>query len=304
MSGEGSDDDWSKRFLALTARFWRWLPASPGAAQTAADAGVLCTLVAAIALAFGLPSWPTSHLAPVRAAAGKVQPVPLPDGTRVLLGPGSWIEPVFDSRTRRVNLHGNAQFIVTHDPERPFQVCAGGILTQDVSTTFDVSAAPGFPIQTTVKEGSVRLVGECDSSGEPIRSRRMRDQFFMTLGPLEQMTVSNTGTGYSALKAVLTKPEIENLMAWSGGTIHCGEQEPLGVCVKLLNRLFFPKQLVVLDPSLLLLPVNIRFTLGRSSMESVLDSLEDRGIVRRTQGQNNTDAIELVSKHQGTTSVK
>jgi ferric-dicitrate binding protein FerR (iron transport regulator) len=298
--GGGSDDGWWNRFVVLTACFWKWLPASPGHSQAAEAVGVLCTLAAVIFVTFGSPSPPTAHV--TQAAFGELRPEILPGGTRVLLGPGSWMN--YDPQTRRANLWGNAQFIVKHDPERPIEVCAGGLLLRDAGTIFDVSAVPGLPTEMIVKEGSVRVLGACDASGEPIPGRSFPEVPYWTAGPREKITVSNSSEDHSARKVVLTGPELENSMAWSERKIHCGDQQPLSTCVESLNRLLFPKQLFVADPSLRQTPVSIRFVLGRSDLNSVLESLKEMGIVRRVPNSKDPNVIELVSKPLGTTSVK
>ena len=132
--------------------------------------GVACaaSLVLAVALGF----W---HVSRVRAtgfpaersyatAAGERAIVTLSDGSRFVLAPFSRLRVplAYGRATRDVGLRGEAYFVVTHDPARPFRVYAANVVTTDVGTAFDVSAYHGdVPVRVAVVEGkvSVQAVG-------------------------------------------------------------------------------------------------------------------------------------------------
>jgi transmembrane sensor len=81
----------------------------------------------------------------VTAPAGH-QPVPvsLPDGSQVILSPGSTLRytAAFGATRREVRLEGEAYFAVIHDAGRPFVVRAGDLTAEDLGTEFIVRAYP------------------------------------------------------------------------------------------------------------------------------------------------------------------
>lgn len=103
-------------------------------------------------------------------AVGKRDSLRLPDGGRVILGPGSQLIVAAGygagQGVRGVELHGEAYFDVVHDTTRPFVVRAGGALVQDVGTSFNVRNDSGSRVQVVVTSGSVALrSAESKSSG-------------------------------------------------------------------------------------------------------------------------------------------
>lgn len=97
-------------------------------------------------------------------AVGERDSVQLPDGTRVLLGPGSRLVLAagYGDRARDVELRGEALFDVPHDDARPFVVQAGGARVRDIGTVFTVQADPGG-VRVVVTEGAVALGAEQDA---------------------------------------------------------------------------------------------------------------------------------------------
>lgn len=104
-----------------------------------------------------------------RGAAGSIvatgygvrDSVRLPDGTRVVLAPGSRlaVSPSYGNTTREVTLEGMAWLDVHHDAAVPFTVRAGGAVLRDVGTRFTVrtGAAKSDPVAVSVSEGSVEV---------------------------------------------------------------------------------------------------------------------------------------------------
>jgi transmembrane sensor len=83
----------------------------------------------------------------------------LPDGTTVLLGPGSrlTLAPDYGAGARGVELQGEALFDVPHDAARPFTVTAGAARVRDIGTTFSVHSAEGAEVRVVVTSGAVAL---------------------------------------------------------------------------------------------------------------------------------------------------
>jgi transmembrane sensor len=100
-------------------------------------------------------------------AVGVRDSVRLPDGTRVVLAPGSRLEVAagYGRGARDVALEGVALFSVEHDAARPFTVRAGDVVIRDLGTVFTVraDAAVGAPgrlagtVAVSVTEGVVGM---------------------------------------------------------------------------------------------------------------------------------------------------
>lgn len=102
----------------------------------------------------------TSGLTRVFATAvGVRDSTRLPDGSAVVLGPGSELTIFggYGGAVREVALRGEAYFDVVHDDRRPFVVRAGDALIRDVGTTFTVHSDRGDGVRVVVTSGAVRL---------------------------------------------------------------------------------------------------------------------------------------------------
>jgi transmembrane sensor len=90
---------------------------------------------------------------------GETDSLRLPDGTRVVMAPGSKLAFAADygSKTRRVELFGEALFDVAHDDARPFSVLAGSATIRDIGTTFTVRHFRDANVEVAVTKGSVVL---------------------------------------------------------------------------------------------------------------------------------------------------
>lgn len=92
--------------------------------------------------------------------ATRPQTLLLPDGTTVLLQPGSKLsyQADFSGPEREVYLSGEGFFDVVRNPQRPFFVFAEQVVTQVLGTSFSVKANPGDDqIQVRVKTGRVSV---------------------------------------------------------------------------------------------------------------------------------------------------
>ena len=90
---------------------------------------------------------------------GETDSLRLPDGTRVVLAPGSRLAIAGDygRKARRVELLGEALFDVVHDDARTFSVLAGTATIRDIGTTFTVRHFREASIEVAVTQGSVVL---------------------------------------------------------------------------------------------------------------------------------------------------
>lgn len=128
---------------------------------------------AVVALAFALGRTRDAADRPVAVAArgapgsivttgvGVRDSVRLPDGTRVVLAPGSRlaVSPSYGGTSREVTLQGMAWLAVRHDAARPFTLRAGSALVRDVGTQFTArsGARASDPVSVSVSEGSVEV---------------------------------------------------------------------------------------------------------------------------------------------------
>jgi transmembrane sensor len=102
----------------------------------------------------------TAEISAITTAVGALDSLRLPDGSRVVLGPGSRLVVAagYGNESRDVSLSGEAFFDVVHDESRPFVVNAGGARIRDVGTAFSVRADSGA-IRVVVASGSVEMAG-------------------------------------------------------------------------------------------------------------------------------------------------
>lgn len=101
-------------------------------------------------------------------AVGRRDSLRLPDGTRVVLAPGSRlaVAPGFGEPMREVELEGQALFMVTHDEAKPFTVHAGEAIVRDLGTVFEVrtDGAAAGSVTVAVTEGRVAMALARDSA--------------------------------------------------------------------------------------------------------------------------------------------
>ncbi|MEP6618382.1 MAG: FecR domain-containing protein [bacterium] len=93
-------------------------------------------------------------------AAGALDSARLPDGSRVLLGPGSDLTLAngFADGTRVVTLRGEARFDVVHDGSHPFIVQTSAASFRDVGTVFSVHSDAADGARIVVASGSVAVL--------------------------------------------------------------------------------------------------------------------------------------------------
>lgn len=90
----------------------------------------------------------------------------LPDGSKVLLFPGSKLDFAsdFPPAVREVYLEGKAFFDVAHNPEKPFYVFTSDVVTKVLGTSFSVQAFPGdADIEIAVTTGKVSVFRKEDA---------------------------------------------------------------------------------------------------------------------------------------------
>jgi transmembrane sensor len=99
-------------------------------------------------------------------AVGQRDSVRLPDGTTVMLAPGSrlTVAAEFGRERREVMLEGAAYFDVRHDASRPFLVRTASADIRDLGTAFAVKTAEAGEVTVDVTHGIVALRALDDSA--------------------------------------------------------------------------------------------------------------------------------------------
>jgi transmembrane sensor len=104
---------------------------------------------------------------------GQRDSVKLPDGSTVVLAPGSRLTVAsgFNSGNRDVTLEGAAFFEVKHDGAHPFVVHSRGAEIRDIGTAFSVKTDVNGRVSVAVTHGIVALRDTSPGSAAPVELR-------------------------------------------------------------------------------------------------------------------------------------
>lgn len=158
----------------------RRAPAAPVAPPAWRRWGVPAAAAAVLALAsvrLTLPSRPQLMVeSPITTAQGVTDTLALPDGSQVILGPGSRLVVAdgYGGDHRAVTLEGAGFFTVRHDAARPFVVRVAGAEVRDVGTAFSVKTDRAGGVAVAVTEGVVELhrtAGPAAAAAAPVTLR-------------------------------------------------------------------------------------------------------------------------------------
>jgi transmembrane sensor len=202
------------------------------------------------------------------SARGVRSAVTLPDGARVMLGPGSRLRipnsyrP--DSGDRDLHLEGMAHFEVEYDRSRPFRVRTDHGLVEDLGTTFVLTAYPETEgLEVFVSSGRVALHPGAASQlvagyGVPL------PQVLMTLERGDFAHVDTAGT-----VRLRHGVDVDARTAWVRGTLQF-DGESLSDLAPVLER-WFDIDIIISDPALD--SRRITATFPGLSLTQVLESL-------------------------------
>ena len=106
----------------------------------------------------------------VATAVGARDSLRLPDGTHVVLAPGSRLDVAagYGSDRRDVVLRGEAYFDVVHDDVRPFVVHAEDAFVRDIGTAFVVRSDAAEGVEVVVTKGSVSVAHRAARDDEAV----------------------------------------------------------------------------------------------------------------------------------------
>jgi len=137
----------------------------------------------------------------VSTPRGGLYAVILPDGTKVVLNAATSLRypTVFLGKERKVELSGEAYFIVVHNSSQPFSVQTKSQLIEDVGTEFNTSSYDDDDeTKTTLIQGCVKVTDKHTRS--------------MMLTPGQQSLTDKSG-----LLSLIKHPDIEEVTAWKNG---------------------------------------------------------------------------------------
>lgn len=151
-----------------------------------------------------------------------ISPIILPDGSKVFLNAGSTLKypKAFSTKTRLVELTGEAFFEVTRNEKTPFIIQTFKARIKVLGTSFNVADyRETDSVQVVVETGTVELSSKTDNE-------------------LIRLTHGNTGVYYSkANKLVKSKVSDVNAIAWKTNIIVFHDAN-LTYVAKTLNKLF------------------------------------------------------------------
>ena len=103
---------------------------------------------------------------------GAMDSLNLPDGSRVLLGPGSRLDLLssFTTGAREMSLAGEARFTVAHDAAHPFVVHTASATVRDVGTVFSVHSDDAEGARVVVSEGAVDVQANAGALRQTLRA--------------------------------------------------------------------------------------------------------------------------------------
>ncbi|HVI47873.1 MAG TPA: FecR domain-containing protein [Chitinophaga sp.] len=158
----------------------------------------------------GTLAWQT-----VTAAPGAPQQLRLPDGSSVVIFPGSSISYIkdFNTAVRKIRLTGRAFFNITSAADRPFLVITGKYTTQVLGTSFQVDDRQSLAV--TLLSGKVRLLDD-------------HSQWLTDLQPNQQVTIDKQAGGFRVATI-----ETDAVTAWISGKLTFDQEKLVTVCTDL-----------------------------------------------------------------------
>ncbi len=214
---------------------------------------LVTAISAAAAVALGLFAWNgvdgglpriTEN---VRVIASTMERMVLPDASFAELNGASRIEVEFTATERRVRLvDGEAHFVVTPDPDRPFFVTAGHVTVRAVGTAFNVRLK-NASVEVLVTEGKVKLQ-PAESVSVPADASLANEAPALVQG---QRAVINRSAAVAATTVAVdavNAGEITDTLGWQSTRL-VFSNTPLDEVVAGFNR-YNSHQLMLGDPRL------------------------------------------------------
>lgn len=184
-----------------------------------------------------------------RTEIGGLSRVVLKDGSTVTLNTDTELQVRFSPSRREVMLErGEAQFSVTHDAARPFDVLAGGRVVRAVGTAFDIKLDHGESMEVMVTDGRVALLEIARAPGTAA---------FGMAPPTISAGEAALATSQKVTVRRVSATDVARRLAWEVGELSF-QGETLADCVAEFNR-YNRKKLLVSDPSIASLQIGGNF---------------------------------------------
>ncbi len=158
----------------------------------------------------------------IQTAEGEMITLTLADGTEVKLNSNSrltYSHQFLKGQERKVYLQGEAFFRVKQDSKSPFVVDAGGILTLDLGTTFNVKAYSATDCKVTLVEGSVAVIAKGNKT-KPV-----------VLTPGQEYATSS-----EVVKPQINNVDTDEVTAWADGVYYYHDQTLEHIVADLADR--------------------------------------------------------------------
>jgi transmembrane sensor len=111
-----------------------------------------------------------AYLSDYHTGTGEQQHIQLADGSQMLLNTNTAVSVDYRDELRYITLHhGQVQFTVAKDVQRPFEVKSGGLTTRALGTVFEVYRQESGAIDITVQEHTVSVRLPDDSHIRPVK---------------------------------------------------------------------------------------------------------------------------------------
>lgn len=264
------------------------------------SAGVLAAVVLLALAWLLLPAVPPFY----RTRPGEQRSILLADGSRVTLDSDSDLSVRFGKHRRNVRLlRGEALFQVSHDPQRPFDVYAGGAVVRAIGTEFNIDMRTAFT-SVTVLQGRVAVMSASQASlpvpgasralaeapgpmSRPVLQRFPAPPGALILGVAERVLITPAGMGVPQRVS-----DLAATTAWTRQQL-VFEQRPLEEVVDELNH--YGGERIVID-SVRLRRRRVTGVIELDDPGSLLSFLSDvPGVVIRKVGEHST--IVTLSSH-------
>ena len=220
----------------IRKQIWKKIGSLPAFDTPQKSYGSRVRVAASIALLIGLSIWMyLTFLVPNEVnyltkttARGQKSTITLSDGSVVQLNAESSViyPDKFLGKVRDIKLEGEAFFEVQPNPEKPFTIKTGDLITTVLGTSFNIQAYPEDPeIEITVATGKVSV------ETQKLYNQRLTAER-QILTPSHQAVYNRSTNSIETRKVVL-----ENSIAWKKGVIRFDDIS-LRDAIKILERWF------------------------------------------------------------------
>lgn len=238
-------------------------------------------LVASILISSSFLFGPELDASSYATVIGEQKRIKAVDGSEIVVNTDSEISIEFTRTARKVTLlRGEAHFEVTRDPDRPFQVYAGGGLVEAVGTAFAVELGEGN-VEVTVSEGVVKLLTRNDVQDRNIDGAESKSK--SAYNSLAALMANQSAIFDDKIELIerIDNETLDRRLAWRNGLL-IFDGESLAEAIEEISR-YTDIEIIIDDPVLASRPVGGAFEVGDvDALFGALDELFDVNVMRET----------------------